>query len=358
MIRVFLSLAVCIGLVGCKPTEQNNTVKPTANHKKSTDFVTTKVIGGSVLTVGDSVKLTYQLKNGKAILSAEIGFDDKKTILRPSDGTLAFKPNTEVVGTHNFSVSYLLQDSTTERDYLSFIYRSEVTPKNREYELIATYPHDAKAYTQGLFYHNGFLYESTGHQGQSSVRKVAIQSGKIIQLTTLEANYFGEGLTMINNQVFQITYKAQLGFVYDLETLKPIRQVNYQIMEGWGLAYNGTQLIMSDGSAKIYFIEDEYFTEIGRQEVFDDKGMVTNLNELEYVNGQVYANVYGQKHVVVIDPESGKVTEKIDLTALFPKNIPDNIDHVLNGIAYNPDNGHFFVTGKYWPVLYEIKLRN
>lgn len=356
--KFILLVSILMFLNACKTTDNKQTKQMAEQPNAPKDLVNSKVENNSLYTIGDEVNVDFQTSKDIEIKDVEVHFDKKIISPTINKSTIQFSPGINRVGRHAFSVVYTLQDSTIERDYLNFVYRSDIVPEKVKFELIATYPHDAKAYTQGLFYQNGFLYESTGHKGQSSVRKVAIKTGKIEQLTTLEAKYFGEGLTLVNKEVFQITYTSQKGFVYDLESLKPLREVHYQIMEGWGLTYNGTHLLMSDGSAKIYFIEDQYFAETKRQEVYDNKGMVANLNELEYVDGLLYANVYGDKNVVVIDPETGKVVGNIDFSTLFPKNIPDDIDHVLNGIAFNPETKNFYFTGKYWPVLYEVKLLN
>jgi glutamine cyclotransferase len=239
---------------------------------------------------------------------------------------------------------------------VSVILLSDITPATYNYRVIQQYPHDNNAYTQGLLYHDGILYESTGLEGKSSVRMVNLITGELILKTNLENQFFGEGIALYKNCIYQITYKSQVGFVYDKKTLQLIRRFNYPIKEGWGLTSDNTNLIMSDGSAQLFFLEPEYFTQVDQIEVFDNKGMVTYLNELEYINGKVLANVYGESRIVIINPLNGKITGQINLEKLIPKGFKDDINTVLNGIAYNPRTRHIYITGKNWPVLYELEI--
>jgi glutamine cyclotransferase len=346
-------------LVSCKQSQntQNKESQSTENTSAvKTNLIITTIAGNNTFMLGDSIQLYFNKSSEHKISSIQAEINEDKYSIDPESESYWIKTGVNNVGSHRLMIKYTINDSLVEKDYLTFIYHSRFKPKELEYKLINTYKHDTKAYTQGLLYHNGYLYESTGHRGQSSVRKVEVETGRIVKLTSLESKYFGEGLAIINNNLFQITWQSQVGFVYDLESLRPLREVQYNIMEGWGLTYDGNQLIMSDGSAKLYFIDDSYFTENARQEIYMEKEMTTFLNELEYVNGKVYANVYGEKYIVGIDPKTGEVIEKIDFADLFPKNIPDNSDHVLNGIAYNPETKHFYITGKYWPVIHEVQI--
>jgi len=230
-------------------------------------------------------------------------------------------------------------------------------PKNLSFRVIHSYPHDSDAYTQGLFYENGWLYESTGQYGRSSLRKVSLLNGEVQQSVNLAGNVFGEGLAVYDGKILQITWKNQIGYVYDKQTFQLIRKVRYPIDEGWGLTWDGHQFLMTNGSEIIYRMDATTFSEAGEVEVYDNKGPVNQLNELEYVRGEVYANVYGQSSIVVINPVNGCVTGKMDLASLMPAGYQGNYDKVLNGIAWNPANGHLFVTGKEWPVLYEIQIQ-
>ncbi len=223
------------------------------------------------------------------------------------------------------------------------------------YTIVNTYPHDASAFTQGLMYDDGFLYEGTGRYGYSTLRKVNLETGKVIQLYTLPEKYFGEGITIHGNRIIQLTLDSKTGFIYDKETFNLLKNFEYAT-EGWGITHDGKNLIMSDGSATLYFLDSETFKEVSRIVVRDGKAPVTKLNELEYVKGEIFANIWKSNRIIRIDPETGKVIGWIDLTGILsPDDHKEPVD-VLNGIAYDAANDRLFVTGKLWPVLFEIKL--
>jgi glutamine cyclotransferase len=258
-------------------------------------------------------------------------------------------------GKNTLRISFYI-NGRKENHTVSFSLLSDIQPVNYNYRVIQQYPHDENAFTQGLIYENGLLYESTGLEGQSSLRIVTLKTGIPLKRMELEKKFFGEGIALFRDQIFQITYKTQVGFIYNKETLELIRRFDYPIKEGWGLTSSNTHLIMSDGSAQLYFLEPEYFTQVDQIEVIDHKGMVPYLNELEYINGKVLANIWYKNIIVVIDPATGKVTGQIDLEKLIPKDFKEDANKVLNGIAYNPQNKHIYVTGKNWPVLYELEI--
>jgi len=227
------------------------------------------------------------------------------------------------------------------------------TPLRYTYDVVKVYPHDRNAFTEGLAIDDGVLYESTGLYGNSTLRRVELETGKILQTYALPNQFFGEGITILGDKIIQLTWQSHRGFVYDKHSFKPLREFNYTT-EGWGLTNNGSTLIMSDGSATLYFLDPETFEKVGEVEVHDN-GSVTNLNELEYVHGQVYANIWGEEKIAVINPQTGQVTGWINLTGLYnPEN--NYPDRVLNGIAYDEEGDRLFVTGKMWSQLFQIKL--
>ncbi|MCD4769452.1 MAG: glutaminyl-peptide cyclotransferase [Bacteroidales bacterium] len=234
---------------------------------------------------------------------------------------------------------------------------SDISPALYSYDILNTYPHDRSAYTQGLVYHDGYLIESTGQEGSSSLRKVEIETGKVMQKHDLESKFFGEGIVLFNDRIYQLTYKHNTGFVYDLESFILIKNIHYDT-QGWGITTDGEKLIMSDGTNKIFFIEPEYFTVLSSIEVFDNKGAVWQLNELEYINGEIWANIYMTDRVARIDPATGKVLGFIDLTGLLTAKEKNQLggDEVLNGIAWDEESKRLFVTGKKWPKLFQIKV--
>lgn len=222
------------------------------------------------------------------------------------------------------------------------------------YQIIHTYPHDPKAFTQGLIYDNGFLYEGTGLQGFSSLRKVDLKTGKVLKTCPLPEKYFGEGITLCRDRLVQLTYRSQVGFIYDRD-LRQTGRFSYPT-EGWGITCDGNRLIMSDGTALLRWLEADTF-KIVRQVVVTDQGRpVLHLNELEYVKGEIFANVWGTDYIARISPASGRVTGWIDLRGLSRQFDADAPIDVLNGIAYDRQRDRLFVTGKRWPKLYEIRL--
>ncbi len=223
------------------------------------------------------------------------------------------------------------------------------------YSIVNVYPHDPTAFTQGLVYDDGVLYEGTGLRGQSTLRKVELTTGIVLQLHELPDEYFGEGVTLYDDKIIQLTWQANVGFVYDRNSFLLLDKFYYE-EEGWGITFDGSRFIISDGTATLHFVDPATFTETGRVEVRDENGTVDNLNELEFINGEVFANVYLTDRIVRIDPQSGKVTGWIDLSGILPPEDRSRQVDVLNGIAYDAENDRLFVTGKLWPKLFEIKL--
>jgi len=223
------------------------------------------------------------------------------------------------------------------------------------YEVLRTYPHDRGAFTQGLLFAGGVLYESTGLYGRSSLRKVALETGEVLQMQELEPRFFGEGLTLFGGRLIQLTWLSQVGFVYDRDSLERLDQFTY-LTDGWGLTHDGEKLIMSDGTSTLYFLDPETFEETGQLQVRDGDKLVPRLNELEYIDGEIFANLWLTDRIARIAPRTGQVTGWIDLTGLLgPEDRRPAVD-VLNGIAYDPEKKRLFVTGKLWPKLFEIEL--
>lgn len=232
--------------------------------------------------------------------------------------------------------------------------KKEVT--QYEVKIIKTYPHDTKAYTQGFEYYNGSFYEGTGQHGASGIRKVEIETGKILKQVGILPTFFGEGITILNEKLFQLTWQNRKGFVYDLESFKHIAEFKYQT-EGWGLTNDGKSLIMSDGTAKLFFIDPDTYNITRTVEVKDYLlNPVGYLNELEYINGEVWANIWGTHQIIRIDPATGNINSAINLSLLWKELDNQDTAEVLNGIAYNKETGQIFVTGKYWSKIFEIQL--
>jgi len=223
------------------------------------------------------------------------------------------------------------------------------------YKIINAYPHDPQAFTQGLIFYNNVLYESTGLAGHSSLRKVDLASGKVLQMVEFPENYFFEGLTLWQDTLINLTWKNKVGFVHDLNTFAFLKEFHYET-EGWGLTNDGQHLIMSDGTSTIYFLDPATFQVIRSVTVTDNSVEVIRINELEYVKGEIYANIWQTDKLARIDPISGKVLGWIDLSGLLPPESSQTRVDVLNGIAYDDKTDRLFVTGKWWPLLFEIAL--
>jgi len=236
-------------------------------------------------------------------------------------------------------------------------FRSTAAPRH-SYTIVHAYPHDPSAFTQGLEYHDGFLYEGTGLNGRSSIRKVTLETGEVVQRRDVPSRYFGEGITIWKAELFELTWRSQLAFTYDLATFAPKRILSYA-GEGWGLTHDDRSLIMSDGSASLRFLNPVTFGEQRRLSVTDGGIPVPRLNELEYVRGEIYANVWQTDTIARIAPDSGRVRGWIDLRGLLTaaERAATDVDAVLNGIAYDAAHDRLFVTGKLWPKVFEIKVR-
>jgi glutaminyl-peptide cyclotransferase len=228
-------------------------------------------------------------------------------------------------------------------------------PVQYGYRVVKTYPHDRNAFTQGLEYRDGFLYEGTGVVGQSSVRRVELATGRVVQRFDVPQPFFGEGITVLNQQILELTWQTQTGFVYDKASLRVLRSFNYT-GEGWGITNDGKQLYMSDGSAQIRVWDPNTLKEVRRITVTDGSRRITDLNELEFVRGEIYANVWHTDRIARISPADGKVLGWIDLSGILPKGDVSDPEAVLNGIAYDAASDRLFVTGKMWPKLFEIKV--
>lgn len=228
-----------------------------------------------------------------------------------------------------------------------------------QYEVLGSFPHDPTAFTEGLEFHNGFLYESTGGDkttpdiGLSSLRRVDLQTGRVLQELCIDKDYFAEGLTIFENKIFQLTHRSRKGFIYDLKSFTYRTDFPYakDLNEGWGLTHDDNHLIMSDGTNRIRFLDPIHFNVVRTICINVDKTPLSNLNELEYVKGEIYANILNDNRIVRIDPQRGNILGWIDLTKLRPRN-----SRVLNGIAHDNASGHLFITGKDWPTLFEIRL--
>ncbi len=310
------------------------------------------------IKVNETLTISLTEKNQQAFDSVQF-FLDKKP-LQHHNNKVQISISDKKLGKHTIT-ALVFYNNKTKKVEQPVYFMATKAPKIYTCKIINTYPHDPKAYTQGLEFHNGFLYEGTGRKGESSIRKVELKTGKVLQQKDLSKQYFGEGITIFNNQIYQLTWQAGIGFVYDLATFKQKRSFKYKkSLEGWGLTHNNKQLIKSDGTERIWFLNPETLSEDHYIEVYTNTQKVEKINELEYINGKIYANRWELNSILIINPKSGEVEGVVNLTNL-KKEIEKvqtlkEYDDVLNGIAYDKENDRLFVTGKHWSKLYEIKL--
>ncbi|SMC71154.1 glutaminyl-peptide cyclotransferase [Pedobacter nyackensis] len=316
---------------------------------------------GQAVGLGEELKIELDVPEGTNVANATYLLDGKQ---------VGVKNNAEgiSVSTAGLSLGYKLitavVDNGAEKDTLTINIelKSKLKPELYSYQVVNTMQHDTSAYTQGLEYHNGRFLESTGQEQHSTLRWVDVKSGKVLQQIKLEDQYFGEGSSLVGDKVIMLTWQSRMGLVFDAKTFKQLSTFPYQSsMEGWGLCFDGSQLIKSDGTNKLWFLNKDSYIEERAIEVYDNNGPVDSLNELEYIDGKIYANVYTKNIIVVIDPKTGVIEKQIDFTGLLPvdyfKDDEERANNVLNGIAWDKAGKRLFVTGKKWPKMFEVKLQ-
>lgn len=238
----------------------------------------------------------------------------------------------------------------------TWVLARDTTPSVQRVEVVKAYPHDRLAFCQGLVFVDGQLYEGTGNYGKSTLRKVELETGKVLQQVPLDKKLFGEGITIWEDRILQLTWKAGIGIIYEKDSLKEVDRFPLRVREGWGLTHDGQHLILSSGSAVLQFLDPDTFRVVRRLTVRNRGARVKHLNELEYVNGEILANVWKRDYIARISPKTGNVNGWIDLRQLKPAELRRDPNAVLNGIAYDAENDRLFVTGKYWPQLFEIQF--
>ena len=331
-------LAICIQSCGNDKSE-----------KKKQFSITTNTTNG---TIKRNETLKLEIKNPKKhnITSVEYLLDDKK--IEASTQLLAFK-----LGKQNLTAT-INYDNDSETVEQNITILNDVAPKLLKFEIVNTYPHDNTSYTQGLEFYNDTLYESTGQYTQSKLIKVNYKTGEVLKNINLDNAYFAEGITILNDKIYQLTWQNKKGLVYNLNTLERESSFSYgKSVEGWGLCNDGENLLKSDGTSKIWTLDASTLTETSYIQAYTNKGKIGRLNELEYINGKIYSNIYHQNGVAIINPKNGATEAVIDFTPLTKKiSNYSKDDNVLNGIAYNKKTNTIFVTGKRWDTLFEVKV--
>lgn len=338
-IKLFIITALSLSLWTCGDNP---------NGKKSNFSIETDAKNNTI-ALGETIKLSIKNPKNKTINSISYKMDAK-----PIDEN--FKTNNMPLGTHTITAT-VAYDDTTEEVSAPFTILNNTAPKIYSYKIVNEYPHDISSYTQGLEFYKGILYESTGQYGESKLRTVNYKTGEVLKNVTLGAQFFGEGLTILNDKIYQLTWKENIGFIYNAETLEKTGSFNYgKSKEGWGLCNDGKVIYKSEGTNKIWNLNSETLAEEGHIQIYTNTGKIDSLNELEFIDGKIYANIYQRNGVLIINPENGAVEGVIDFSPL-QKLVQQHPDlDVLNGIAYNPDTKTIFVTGKDWDKLFEVEV--
>lgn len=319
------------------------------------DDIEFKLNSPQKINIDKELKISVTEINGKTIDSLKI-YLDGNIISSKNNSTISLK--NAVLGIHSLSAQ-IYYEGTAKKLNNSIYFLASQKPEMYTYKLINTFPHNANAFTQGLEYKNGFLYESTGQKGESSIRKTELTTGKILQIKELDKKYFGEGITILNSKIHQLTWQAKVGFVYDLESFEQLGSFNYgKSKEGWGLTNDGKQLIKSDGTERIWFLDAATQKETHFIEAYTNKRKAESLNEIEYINGKIYANIWQKNTIIIINAINGTIEGLVNLNKLRDKvSKPDAANsYVLNGIAYDSESKRLFVTGKNWDKTFEIEL--
>ncbi|MDR2937254.1 MAG: glutaminyl-peptide cyclotransferase [Rikenellaceae bacterium] len=353
MKKIFLVAALCLGATGCF---NRNGVTSTAAPEPAAPMLIASATPTfrDVFQQGQPIAFDYRPVEGVTLDSAVLYVDGVRQSGTDVAAWTCALPMSARVGRYAYRI-----EAFSGKDHSTKVGEFTVLPAHApiEYtcEVLDTYPHDRQAYTQGLFWHDGFLYESTGLKGQSSLRKVELTTGKAVRRIDLSPDYFGEGIALLDGKIYQLTWQDRQGFVYDFDSFQQIEKFGYGT-EGWGLTADGTSLYKSDGSEKIEVLDPNTFKRVRTIEAYTDKGKVEHLNELEWIDGEIWANVYGADIIVRIDPATGAVVGIIGFPGLIKRIDRDATTDVFNGIAYDPAAKAIYVTGKNWNKLFRIRL--
>gem|GEM_PF-190580 len=335
----------CLLLIGlaCQPKKKSETEAPVAGRTP------VAVLSKATYSLGDSIPITLT----RPASQLSVRWNAQPAPFRQLSGNLlTIKMIAEKVGWQQLIVNGTEPNKGTFSDTLQVELRSNIVPAERGYAVLTTYPHQTGSFTQGLEFHRGELYESTGLNGQSRLMKINRKTGVALKTDSLPNQHFGEGITIVNDKIYQLTWTSGLCFRYNLD-FTPDKTFTYHT-QGWGLTHRDSTLLLSDGSNKLYFYTPD-LKRVGELPVYDDKGPVTNLNELEYVNGYVFANIWQSNRIAQIELATGRVVAYLNMERILPPGI-DTKENVLNGIAYEPTENALYVTGKNWPTLVKIRV--
>jgi glutamine cyclotransferase len=348
-----LLTAAALLLFGCPSKHQDNgiTVSPEA---------------GTSYKTGDVVVVQAHYPAGSKPDSVVYLLDSVKIGSKKDTTAFSLKTDTIPLGPRIITAKVYTggknQDAST-----NIVLLPSKAPEEYTFKVEKVFPHDTSCFTEGILYHDGFIYESGGgyldppqgqvKDGQSSLRKVDLTTGKVLQKAMVDPKVFGEGISIVGDKIIQLTYHEKIGYVYDKKSFKQLSTFpNNTGVEGWGMCFDGKKLYMDDSTNRIWFLDKDTYRQTGYIDVFDDKGAVNEVNELEYIDGKLYANIWKQNTIIAIDPKTGAVLQKIDLTSLYPENKRTEGADVLNGIAYDAATKRIFITGKKWNKLFQVSF--
>lgn len=350
-ISLFIAAGILIAGSSCKQPQENNlSITPEA---------------GNTYKLGD--KVTVQAHYQNITPDSVVYLVDSVRVGKEKDSTALTLPTDSMHLGPRIITARLYKAGKEQEISTNIVLLPAKAPVQYTFKVIHTFPHDTSCYTEGLLYQDGYLYESGGgygtpppgeeKDGPSSLRKVDLTTGKVVQKILLDPKIFGEGISIVGDKIIQLTWKAKIGYVYDKSTFKLLKTFTNNVgVEGWGLCFDGKKLYMDDSTNRIWFLNKDTYQQEGYIDVYDDKGAINQLNELEYIDGKIYANIWQTNNIVVINPKTGAVLEKIDLTNLYPEDQRAPNADVLNGIAYDAAGKRIFVTGKKWPHLYQVEF--
>lgn len=341
-------LIILVGFtIGACKSEKESHEEPTSPRIKKFSKISQPSTNQKYI-LGDAID--FKIDSSEPIDSIVVEYGSQVSSITTTD--FQWAPDQPRTGKQKVRLTVYSGDDS-ETHYARVIFLSDVTPMPYTYQVIGEYPHDEDAFVQGLFFMGDTLVESTGQEGTSKISKTNYKNGAVYQSTNLEHQYFGEGSTYWGDRIYYLTWTTNKGFVYD-RNLNRTGQWNYTY-EGWGMTTMGDTLVVSDGKETLHFLDPRDLSELGSIEVYSNKGKITNLNELEYFDGVIYANLWQEDVIITIDPKTGKMLSEIDLSGLRAS-LDSRDAEVLNGIAYKQNTGQIFVTGKLWPKLFEVKF--
>ncbi len=360
MMRYFFLLLLFV-LVSCvdnkKNTDNSESVDNTPVAKMSDYFDIVSPKSSDKYVIGSEMNIELVTHDSATQIDSVQLVLDNKIISSTHELKFQVFVSPQKVGKNKMVITVFSSDGTSQSKSIDVFFLSDVVPKDIGYELVDTYPHSIHNFTEGLIYYDGKLLEGTGLHGKSSVIESDLKTGNVLRSLSNSSDIFGEGITVINDKIIQLTYKAQVGIVYDKKTFQRIGSFDTSFSsEGWGLTTDGEHLLMSNGTSKIIFLDSIYYSYLREIQVCDNKQPVKYINELELVGDILYANIWQDNRIAQIDIATGKVLGYIDLTPLVPQGYMEGTDRVLNGIAVYPVTGNLLVTGKNWDSIYEIKL--